>query len=197
MATVAAIGYSRCLRWILAVVPALKMLVLDPLTAYFFNHLEEDEGLMHYAESVGMLPPERRSGSLGRPSGVHDISPVASTTGGSQRYLFRRQFSAPFNTSSVGLSVDASPHTSRHELLSMTSTEESQTDGSTDMISIELSLNGATGHMPSSLIQPSYSGIPMENSPKKNNRSVHFDLFNEENRSSVGYSLSSSVFGTT
>ena len=184
LATFAAIGYSRCLRWILAMVPALKMLVLDPLTAYLFNHLEEDEGLMHYAESVGMLTPERRSGSLGRPSGAHDISTLASSTGGSQRYLFHRQFSTPFNTSSVGLSVDASPHSSRHELLSMTSTEESQTDGSTDMISMELTLKGATRQVPSSLIQ-------------KNNRSVHFDLFNEENTSSVGYALSSSVFRTT
>jgi hypothetical protein len=161
-------------------VPALKMLVLDPLTAYFFNHMEEDEGLMHYAESVGMLTPERRSGSLRRPSGANDISTLASTTGGSQRYLFHRQFSTPFNTSSVGLSVDASPHSSRHELLSMTSTEESQTDGSTE-ISMELTLNGATGQVPSSLNQPSYSGMPpMENSPKKNNRSVHFDLFRGE-----------------
>ena len=160
-------------------VPALKMLVLDPLTAYLFNHLEEDEGLMHYAESVGMLTPERRSGSLGRPSGAHYISTLAS-----QRYLFHRQFSTPFNTSSVGLSVDASPHSSRHELLSMTSTEESQTDGSTDMISMELTLKGATRQVPSSLIQ-------------KNNRSVHFDLLNEENTSSVGYALSSSVFRTT
>ena len=150
-------------------VPALKMLVLDPLTAYFFNHLEEDEGLMHYAESVGMLTPERRSGSLGRPSGAHNISTLTSI-GGSQKYLFHRQFSTPFNTSSVGLSVDASPQSSRHELLSMTSTEESQTDGSTE---ISMELNGATGQVTSSLIQPSYSGM-----------AVHFDL-NEENSSSV------------
>jgi hypothetical protein len=41
---------------------------------------------------------------------------------------------------------------------------------------MELTLNKATGQVTSSLIQPSYSGMRMENSPKKNNRSVHFDL---------------------
>ncbi len=110
LATFAAVGYSRCLRWILAVIPALKMLVLDPLTAYFFNHLEGDVGLIHYAESVGMLTPERRSGSLWRPDAAHGVPALASTGAAADPiYFFHRQISYPFNTSSVGLSVDASP----------------------------------------------------------------------------------------
>lgn len=179
LATFAAVGYSRCLRWILAVIPALKMLVLDPLTAYFFNHLDGDVGLIHYAESVGMLTPQRRSGSLCRPSGAHDAPHLASTgVAADPRYLFHRQVSNHFNTSSVGLSVDASPYSSRHELLSMTSTDGSQTDGATDMLSME-ELPWKEASRKSDHTQRPYPDIPMKNSPQKNNRSVHFDLFDE------------------
>lgn len=160
-------------------IPALKMLVLDPLTAYFFNHLEDDVGLIHYAESVGMLTPERRSGSQW-PSGAHAVPPLASTGAAADpRYLVQGQISNPFNTGSVGLSVDASPYSSRHELLSMISTDGSQTDGARDMLSMEeLSWNEALRK--NDLTQQPYSDILMKNSSKKNNRSVHFDLFDDE-----------------
>merc|ERR1711957_703508 len=60
----ATIGYSRCLRWVLALAPALKILVFDPCCKYFFQHIEEDEGLMHYAENAGLLTPERKRNEL-------------------------------------------------------------------------------------------------------------------------------------
>ena len=146
LATSALIGYSRCIRWILAVIPALKMLVLDPMSDYLFHHLEEDDGLMRYAESVGMLTP-RNSESLGD----------------SQRQFLHKN-SDGFNTSSVnlGLNFDASPFASRHDLNMI----PSQTDEST--MSIE-----EVSH-----VVPSYSGMAMENSPVKRNKTVHF--FNEE-----------------
>lgn len=149
LATSALIGYSRCIRWILAVIPALKMLVLDPMSDYLFHHLEEDDGLMRYAESVGMLTP-RNSESL------------TTTIGDSQRQFLHKN-SDGFNTSSVnlGLNFDASPFASRHDLNMI----PSQTDEST--MSIEVS------H-----VVPTYSGMAMENSPVKRNKTVQF--FNEE-----------------
>jgi hypothetical protein len=149
LATSALIGYSRCIRWILAVIPALKMLVLDPMSDYLFHHLEEDDGLMRYAESVGMLTP-RNSESL------------ATFIGDSQRQFLHKN-SDGFNTSSVnlGLNFDASPFASRHDLNMI----PSQTDEST--MSIEVS------H-----VVPTYSGMAMENSPVKRNKTVQF--FNEE-----------------
>ena len=155
LAKSALIGYSRYIRWILAVIPALKMLVLDPISDYLFHHLEEDDGLIRYAESVGMLSP-RNNESL------------ATTIGDSRRQFFHKN-SDGFSTSSVnlGLNFDASPFASRNELLNMI---PSQTDESTMLIE-ELSHVVPT---PS----PSYSGMAMENSPVKRNKTVHF--FNEE-----------------
>ena len=154
LATSALIGYSRCIRWILAVIPALKMLVLDPMSDYLFHHLEEDDGLMRYAESVGMLTP-RNSESL------------TTTIGDSQRQFLHKN-SDGFNTSSVnlGLNFDASPFASRHDLNMI----PSQTDEST------MSIEEVSHVVPTS--SPSYSGMAMENSPVKRNKTVQF--FNEE-----------------
>mmetsp|Transcript_25511 Transcript_25511/g.61348 ORF Transcript_25511/g.61348 Transcript_25511/m.61348 type:complete len:886 (-) Transcript_25511:178-2835(-) len=191
LVTFATIGYSRCIRWILAVVPALKMLVLDPMAGFFFKHIEEDEGLMHYAESVGMLTPERKPMSYGSAGSLG----AASASSGHRRHLFsptlHKRDSDAFNTSQVGLFFDASPVSSRSVLGSMLST-----DGSSDGLD-RLPL-------PPSLLPPSFSGMPMENSPlKKRDKSVHFGLLSnahnnpqsasndETDKISVGYSLSS------
>ena len=179
LATFATIGYSRCIRWGLAIIPCLKMIVLDPLTDYFFQHIEKREGLMAAAESLGILTPERNSDV---------IMGSAGSLGGSRRHFFRQDSDAR-NTSQVGLSFD-SPVPSRYDIQSMLSTEGSVTDDSLD-------------HIPSSLLPPSLlSGMPMQNSssPLKKEKSVHFGLFenNESDsrredfiKSDVGYSLSS------
>jgi hypothetical protein len=61
----------------------------------------------------------------------------------------------------------------------MISTDGSQTDGARDMLSMEeLSWNEALRK--NDLTQQPYSDILMKNSSKKNNRSVHFDLFDDE-----------------
>jgi hypothetical protein len=150
LAKSALIGYSRYIRWILAVIPALKMLVLDPISDYLFHHLEEDDGLIRYAESVGMLSPR-------------NIESLATTIGDSRRQFFHEN-SDGFSTSSVnlGLNFDASPFASRNELLNMI---PSQTDESTMSIVV-------------SHVVPTYSGMAMENSPVKRNKTVQF--FNEE-----------------
>lgn len=149
LATSALIGYSRCIRWILAVIPALKMLVLDPLSDYLFHHLEEDDGLMRYAESVGMLTP-RNSESL------------ATTIGDTKNC-------DGFNTSSVnlGLNFDASPFASRNELLNMIPSKTDESTMSTEEVSHVVRTQS-----------PSYSGMAMENSPVKRNKTVQF--FNKE-----------------
>eukprot|EP00536_Pseudo-nitzschia_multiseries_P014577 jgi/Psemu1/291528/fgenesh1_pg.727_\ len=68
------VGWSRMIRWLCAVVPALKLIVARPLSAYFFRHFEESSSgghgnsgdvksdlLMSYAESFGYLPQRHSS----------------------------------------------------------------------------------------------------------------------------------------
>ena len=45
-----AVGWSRVIRWILAVGPAFVMLVVDPLKNYFFRHVDSNDPMMSYAE---------------------------------------------------------------------------------------------------------------------------------------------------
>ena len=155
LATCAAIGYSRCIRLILALIPALKMLVLDPLIAYFFKHLEDD-GLMHYAESVGMLTPERKSGMMYR----------SASSDSRESHFYHRQSTDGFNTSQVGLYFDSSPIPLRSEPVGL---KGSMMDGTTERI-------------PSSLLTPTFPGMmSMEHSPLKGRKSVHFGLSADEN----------------
>ncbi|KAL7534830.1 hypothetical protein ACHAXR_011306, partial [Thalassiosira sp. AJA248-18] len=165
LAAFATIGYSRCIRWILALVPAFKMLVLDPLKNYFFEHIDEDDLLMNYAESVGMLTPERKSGMLYGSTGSFGAL--------SQRHFFHRKNSDAYNTSQVGLTYDASPMSSRYELSSMVSTEGS-------------SMDGTERQLLSTPRRTTFSGMPMENnSPLKKQKSVHFGLFDDNENQSV------------
>lgn len=188
LATFASIGYSRCIRWTLALVPALKMLVLDPLVGYFFEHIEEDEGMMKLAESVGMLTPERKRNSLyGSTGSIGAFAGAGGSMRGS-RHFFHRLNSDGFNTSQIGLSFDApSPTPSRFALSSTSSME-----GGPLMDAVPL---------PPSLHQPNFTGMAMENSPlRRREKSVHFGLFDSDGGqgkhtemvkgSSVGYSLS-------
>ena len=103
---------------------------------------------MHYAESVGMLTPERKVGYGGSNASL-----------GTGKSLLSRKNSDAFNTSQVGLSFDASPASSRHDLQSMTSTEISTNDES---------------HFESRL--QSQPIIYMNRSPSRNHKSVHFGL---------------------
>lgn len=148
----ASVGYSRCLRWTLAFIPALK-LTFDPLKRFFFCHIdvENDDGVMHFAESVGMLIPERKSR-------IH-LGSAASLKKGSKKTFLHRHSSDAFNTSQMGLSYDASPDSSHHDLQSMGSTEVS---------------HESTDHSP--FLVPSHPHISMQNSPSKNRKSVHFGL---------------------
>jgi len=147
MSVFASIGLSRSIRWILAVSPALKMMVLDPVIDFFFQHIEEDKGLMHIAETMGILTPERKSCLFGS-TGSLGAGDCSSST----KPSLRRQRSQAFNTSQVGLAYDASPVSSRYNLAS-------STDG------IE--------HLPLPLHPPSFLGL---NSPLEKHKSVHFGL---------------------
>lgn len=183
LVTCADIGYSRCIRLILALIPALKMLVLDPLIAYFFKHLENDE-LMHYAASVGMLPCERKSGTLYGGASFRDLY-----SGVSRSQFYHGQSTDGCNSSQVGLYFDSSPVPLRPEPIGL---KRPPTDGTAEQI-------------PPILLAPIFPGLlSMEKSPSKGRKSVHFGLsgteshgqpvseFEKERKNNVGYSLSSS-----
>jgi len=60
MNAASAVGWSRSIRWALAIFPACFM-VFKPLKAYFFGHVNTTKGLMNFAESCGILTPSRAS----------------------------------------------------------------------------------------------------------------------------------------
>ncbi|KAL9184152.1 hypothetical protein ACHAXT_002238 [Thalassiosira profunda] len=156
----ATVGYSRCLRWILALAPAFKMLVLDPATEYFFEHIEEDAGLMHVAKSAGLLTPERKA---------MQGDATSFRFGGSRRDLFRRLGSDAYNfTSQVGLSYD--------------SDSEYNLRGS--LVTTEVSSSEDTEHLPPALQQPNLSERPLAQSPRR--KTVHFGLFDSDRTQSAG-----------
>jgi hypothetical protein len=80
--TTISIGWSRVIRWILAIVPAFNMIVFQPLAAYFFRHFEDSNAtgdediLMSYAESFGYLP--QRASMMAIPSNININSNDAS-----------------------------------------------------------------------------------------------------------------------
>ena len=188
LAIFSTVGYSRLIRWTLATIPALKMLVFDPAVEYFFEHIQEDEaeGFMQFAQSAGMLTPERKS------HGLLNGSTESLKGSSSKRSFFRGDSDASINQ--VGMNFE-SPMVKRYELSSMLlSTESSTTDG--DIME----------KMPSNLLPPSFMPsddaatspqlkVRTTSSPLKKEKSVHFGIFSESdrelNKSGVGYSLSS------
>ena len=50
-----AVGYSRMIRWLVAIVPAVNVLLVDPIKSFLFRPMEEDEWLK-YTESMAVLP---------------------------------------------------------------------------------------------------------------------------------------------
>jgi hypothetical protein len=164
------IGYSRVTRWILATAPAVKVVVIDPLKKFLFRHIKEDEGLMHYAESIGMLSPERKAAN-------GSASDLLLGAGGSRRFL-RGFASTTFNNSSqVGLAFDdLSPRTSRQDLHMITAEESAIFDRITRDSPVKNPLapshRGILAHPEIYEMDPVL--IPMSLSPSKNRRSVHF-----------------------
>lgn len=139
LAAAAKFGYSRCIRWLLALAPALKIILLEPMTSFFFQHIEDDEGLMRIAESVGMLTPERKVGTMDEITAYNSCS----------RNLFCRQGSDAFNTSQVGLAYDSPPLLSRQDLQSAMSTE----GPSMDVGSLHPPFSGINAEVPYEEIQ--------------------------------------------
>ena len=87
--TTIVIGWSRVIRWIVAVVPALLLIVVHPFNAYFFRHFHEDEDktatgdddiLMRYAESFGYLPQRHTSFIKAIPSDINITRLTATET---------------------------------------------------------------------------------------------------------------------
>lgn len=154
--------------------PAAKVLLFDPLKTFFFRHIKEDEGLMSYAESFGMLSPERRF------AGHDNITDFGGMDDPNRTFLRRYSSNTMNDTSQVGLAFDFSPEPSRQDLKSMFS--------STDVSSSSLDVRpvGQTSLRSGILNNPIYSHaqqpslIPMSRSPSKNNRSVHFDFLDTD-----------------
>ena len=49
------VGYSRVIRWMLAIVPAIDMLLVDPIRIFLFRPMDDDEW-MRYTESIAIFP---------------------------------------------------------------------------------------------------------------------------------------------
>lgn len=153
------IGYSRCIRWVLAMMPAMKILFIDPMIGFFFRHIKkEDEGfLIHYAESMGMISPERRGSEF-----------FSNARLGSIRH-FGRLHSDTYTTSQVGLSLFDDG------IQSMVSTESSGSFAIIPMQSPSRKNSGLQTQQP-----PSAPATPsLQNSPSRKNRSVQFGLHDE------------------
>ena len=175
------IGYSRLMRWVLAMAPAMKLVIFDPLKSFFFSHIKEDEGIMRYAESVGMLSPKIK---FNRDSAV-DLLDVRDIN----RTFFRRSSSTTMNnTSQVGLAFDFSPEPSRQDLTKMFSTDVSSTsDELTSNSNAKFQSPPRPGILNNPLnneVQPAL--IPMSRSPSKNRRSVHFGFLDSDSIDDVG-----------
>lgn len=63
MTAAKAAGWSRAIRWALAVCPAFAMLVIYPLQKYFFQPIDTNDGMMHLAEVCGVLASPTKSSS--------------------------------------------------------------------------------------------------------------------------------------
>jgi hypothetical protein len=159
------IGYSRCIRWFLALMPAMKIVVIDPMIGFFFQHIkEEDEGFfMQYAESMGIISPERRSGYF---------SDATFGRTGSKRH-FHRVSSDQYNTSQVGLSLFDD-----EGIQSMLSTESSGSFNVMPMQSPSRMNSGIASQAPSQLATAPATP-PLQNSPSRKNRSVQFILHDD------------------
>jgi hypothetical protein len=161
------IGYSRCIRWILALMPALKIVVMDPMIGFFFEHIEEEDEdfFIHYAESMGMISPERRSGHF---------SDASIGLIGSKRHFLHRRRSDSYSTSQVGLSLFDDG------IQSMASTESS---GSFTAVIPMQSPSRKTSELDSATQPPPPTPEPatpsLQFSPSRKNRSVHFGLHDE------------------
>jgi len=161
------IGYSRCIRWILALMPALKIVVMDPMIGFFFEHIEEEDEdfFIHYAESMGMISPERRSGHF---------SDASIGLIGSKRHFLHRRRSDSYSTSQVGLSLFDDG------IQSMASTESS---GSFTAVIPMQSPSRKTSELDSATQPPPPTPGPatpsLQFSPSRKNRSVHFGLHDE------------------
>ena len=135
----------------LAVVPVLKMLLIDPARNYFFSHVEEDDPLMNYAASVGMLTPERKSAFFGT---------EAQEAEEPHRFSLYRSDSDAFSTSQVGLFVD---------------------DDSVNDVMSSTSMIPSVVSPTSSLHLPSFAGASrrLTKSGGPTTKSVHFGLNND------------------
>jgi hypothetical protein len=110
-----AVGWSRSIRWALALAPSFEMLVSRPLMKYFFRHFERTEGLMRYAESCGMISPARTS--------------VSTSMSNLKRYQ-RKSYGVNLHDvtsypSQIGLSYDSPNHSSRGVISSTIQEEDS------------------------------------------------------------------------
>lgn len=55
MSAASAVGYSRMLRWLVAIIPAVNVLLVNPIKSFWFRPMEEEEWL-RYTESMAILP---------------------------------------------------------------------------------------------------------------------------------------------
>ena len=55
LSAASAVGYSRMIRWLVAIVPAFNILLVDMIKSFLFRPMEDEEWLQ-YTESMAILP---------------------------------------------------------------------------------------------------------------------------------------------
>lgn len=125
LSAAAAVGYSRVIRWIVTVIPAIDLVLVNPIKLYWFKPMDSDEWL-RYTESLAIFPaisgsdiryavshPNLRAAA--QPSVTYKpMSPMPTKKRVQSSFLPGFPSSTNFSTresSSGGLFIDGSIHT--------------------------------------------------------------------------------------
>lgn len=182
MNAASAVGWSRAIRWVLAIGPAFIMLVVNPFKLYFFRHMDhiDQDIIMRYAESCGMLAPAKPSfyngGWTTSTSGsgtssdddLYNIG-VVGGGGGDDDVSYHHPTTTSTSTSQVGLSLFDSP-----PLVGRSIVRTGFGGGKEDSIMPTSTMEVMTNSfIPPVRLPPPFPPIP---SPiLRRNRSIHFD----------------------
>jgi hypothetical protein len=171
------VGWSRAIRWILAIGPAFIMLVVNPCKLYFFRHMDQidQDIIMRYAESCGMLAPSKPSNggwttitaTLSGLNSGDDLYNVSGGGGGGNAGSYRHPTTTSTSTSQVGLSLFDSPALVGRSIV--------RAGGGKEDSKISTSMGLMTNsYIPPLPLPPQLSSILSPPSLRPN-RSIHFD----------------------
>jgi hypothetical protein len=163
-----AVGWSRAIRWVLAIGPAFIMLVVNPCKLYFFRHMDhiDQDIIMRYAESCGMLAPAKPSNG-GWTISTASVSALDSgedlrNRGGGSGGASHHPTTTSTSTSQVGLSLFDSPALMGRSIV--------RTGGGNE----DSNMAASNSYIPPLPLPPPLSSI-LSPPSLRHNRSIHFD----------------------